>query len=98
MSIDIEMAAGELIACLGESGVRADRFTTGPGTAGINLWGKEGRYPLASVNISDSGRFHDYAWGSRYEHTLPVETNPKVVAAAVVATLETSLGQSDAGS
>lgn len=98
MSIDIEKAAGELIASLGEHGVRADRFTTGPGTAGINLWGEEGRYPLASVTISDSGKFHDYAWGPRYEHTLPVATDPKAVAAAVVATLETSLGRPDAGS
>lgn len=88
MSIDIEKAAAELIARLGDHGLRADRFTTGPETAGINGWGEEGRYPLASVTISDSGKFHDYAWGPRYENTLPVETDPKVVAAAVADTLE----------
>lgn len=88
MSIDIEKAAAELIARLGDRGLRADRFTTGPETAGINVWGEGGRYPLASVTISDSGKFHDYAWGPRYEHTLPVETDPKVVAAAVADTLE----------
>lgn len=93
MSIDVEKAGGEFIAHLDDHGVHADRFTTGPETAGINIWGPEGRYPLTSVTISDSEKFHDYAWGPRYEHTLPVETDPKVVAAAVVATLETDQSQ-----
>lgn len=87
MIIDIEKAAAELIARLGDHGVRADRFTTGPETAGINIWGEEGRYPLVSVTISDSGKFHDYAWGPRYEHTLPLETELSDVAAAIIATL-----------
>lgn len=76
MTRDVEQLANELVRLLEASGQRADRFTTGPGTAGINVWGEEGRYPLTSVTISDSGKFH-------YEHTLPIDTPPSEVAAAV---------------
>ncbi|MDN5797466.1 MAG: hypothetical protein L0H79_17185 [Intrasporangium sp.] len=97
MSLDLGKVAAELIAQLGAQGVRADRFTTGPETAGINVWGEEGRYPLTSVTISDSGKFHDYAWGPRYEHTLPLETTISEVAAAVIATLPGAPDQNETG-
>ncbi|CAN7511936.1 hypothetical protein [Knoellia sp. LjRoot47] len=87
MSTDVDRLADHLIKALSVKDVRADRFTTGPGTAGVNIWGETGRYPITSVTISDSGRFHDYAWGSKYEHTLPIDTTSEDVAAAIVATL-----------
>lgn len=71
MSVNVDRLADELIRLLAARGQRADRFTTGPGVAGLNIWGEEGRYPLASVTVSDAGNFHDYAWGHNYEHTLP---------------------------
>lgn len=87
MSTDVDRLANELIRLLTAGGLPADRFNTGPGTAGINVWGQEGRYPLTSVTISDSGKFHDYAWGRNYEHTLPIDTAPTAVAEAVLRTL-----------
>lgn len=93
MSADVDALADQLIRHLEENGVPADRFTTGPGTAGINIWGEAGRYPLTSVTISDSGRFHDYAWGPRYEHTLPIDTPPEQVAAAVLEAVTTLTNQ-----
>lgn len=44
MSRDVEQLADELVGQLEATGQPADRFTTGPGTAGINAWGEEGRY------------------------------------------------------
>lgn len=87
MSANVDRLADELIQLLNAGGKPSDRFTTGPGTAGINVWGEEGRYPLASVTISDSGNFHDYAWGPNYEHTLPIDTPLATVAEAVLKTL-----------
>lgn len=87
MSTDVDRLADQLIQALGEAVVRADRFSTGPGTAGINIWGETGRHPLTSVTVSDTGRFHDYAWGPNYEHTLPIDTPVAEVATAIAATL-----------
>ena len=42
---------------------------------------------MDTVTISDSGRFHDYAWGPNYQHTLPVATPTAEVLAAIIATL-----------
>lgn len=92
MSTNVEVLANELIRRLAAAGQAADRFTTGPGTAGINVWGEQGRYPLLSITISNSGRFRDYAWGHSYEHTLPLETPTADVAEAVLETLRAQEG------
>lgn len=100
MSVNVDQLADELVRLLNAGGQPADRFTTGPGTAGINVWGEEGRYPLTSVTISDSGTFHDYAWGPNYENTLPIDAPPATVAEAVLKTLNenTAVGEAPAGS
>lgn len=91
MSTDVEQLADELVQLLTDRGWPADRFQTGPltGTAGVNVWGHEGRYPMASITISDSGNFHDYAWGRNYEHKLPIDTAPTTVVDEVLKTLTT---------
>lgn len=81
---DVEQIAQELIRALASLEVRADRFTTGPGTAGVNVWGEGSRQPLASVVINQNERFSDIAWGHRHEHVVSLETAPADVAAAVV--------------
>lgn len=87
MNFDLENAAAQLIIELGQRGVHADRFTTGPDVAGINIWGEGGRFPLTSVVISCNLRFADYAWGRQYEHTVPLVTPVPEVAEAITATL-----------
>lgn len=93
--VDLDVAAAALIRALADVDLRADRFTTGPGVAGINVWGPNGRWPLASVTISDNARFGDFAWGPRYEHTLPLSTPLKEVAAAIAATVTIDQGGDD---
>jgi hypothetical protein len=85
---DLEGIAASLIQELGKHGVHADRFTTGPGVAGINVWGATGRYPLTSVTISSNNRFKDIAWGENFDHVVPLATPPGDVAAAIAAWLE----------
>ena len=86
---DVNQLADELISQLLDADRPADRFPSWkPHTAGVNVWGEEGRYPLTSVVISDAGEFHDYAWGPNSEHTLPIGTPPADVAAAVLKTLD----------
>lgn len=91
---NVEQLAEELVRQLTAAGQPADRFTTGPGTAGVNVWG-EARGPLVSIAINDSGKFHDYAWGHSYEHSLPIDTDPADVAAAVIRTLQPDTEQED---
>ncbi len=93
--VNSETMAADLIRALSDLGLRADRFTTGPEAAGINVWGEVGRYPLASVTIGDNAQFGDIAWGRRYEHTLPLSTSPGDAAAAIPATLQSSLEADD---
>lgn len=94
--IDPEDVADDLITALGDVGLRADRFTTGPGVVGLNLWRQSGRYPLTALTISDNNQFQDIAWGQRYEHTLPLSTPLDEVVTAVVATVTNMQGDDDA--
>lgn len=87
MTTSVEQLADELVRQLTAAGRTADRFTTGPDSAGVNVWGGEARYPAASITISHSVKFHDYAWGHSYEYTLPITTPPADVADAVLKTL-----------
>lgn len=63
----------------------------------INVWAPEAaitdddpnlnRYPQTSVVLADGGKFHDYSWGHNWEHSVPIDTDPAEVAAAVFGTL-----------
>ncbi len=94
---DLDELAEQLITELNRLGVPADRYITGPGSEGVNVWAPDravvnadpniNRYPQASVLFSGSGQFHEISWGPRWEHTVPLSTPLVELAAAVFDTL-----------
>jgi hypothetical protein len=105
---DLDQTTDQLVAALREIGLPADRYAIGPGSAGINVWAPTeaitaaspnlNRYPQTSIVLSDSGRFHDIAWGHRYQHLLSLDTKPSAVAAAVLKTLSPEIAAAAAAS
>lgn len=80
--------ASQLVRALSSAGVGASRLTTSADLAGLAVGMINGSHLGHTVLITTGGvGIRDFAWGSSYQHTLPITTPVPEVAQAIVGTL-----------
>lgn len=85
---DAGLLASQLVRALASAGVASGRLTTASDVAGISVGPIDGSNHGHTVLITTNGKgIRDFAWGSSFQHTLPISTPIAEVASAVVGTL-----------
>ncbi|MFC4506594.1 MULTISPECIES: hypothetical protein [Streptomyces] len=60
----------------------------------MNVWLRDGSYPIEVATLTDTAEFQDFSWGHGYEREMPLDTPMKEVADAVLATFPAQEKQS----
>lgn len=63
-------------------------------SATVNVWLRDGAYPIEATALTDTAEFQDFSWGHGYEREMPLDTPAKEVADAVLAALPAQEKQS----
>ncbi|MFJ2420205.1 hypothetical protein [Streptomyces brevispora] len=85
---DLKHLVNQLKHHLEEAGYETTQAAGGSvDSATVNVWLRDGSYPIEAITLTSTTEFQDFSWGHGYEREMPLDTPVKNVADAVLATL-----------